>query len=629
MAKGFASVVVQGAMHSSHLLYALLVQLAFSLRFSTSVSGYCKPGFVANGTESGSLNETSCVCSGYLSSIVKCNLEDGKAEMANGYCMTFEFETNVTVVGKCPYNSNYSMTKQGMNALYMNLPESVFELEEYVCGGFHREGLLCSVCKESFGLPLSSHSMDCVPCDHSVVHYGWAVYVGVSIVPVTMLYIVILIFDIQLTKSPLNAYILYCQVLVNIINYNTQLYARLLVFTNKFILASIILKIGLTFYGFCNLDFFLYVFPPFCISSSLSGLNNLALQYVVALYPLVLTFCLYLCIHLYTRNFKPIVVLWKAVKVCLSFRCCCSCQRIVQRISSKGIANSFASFLMLSYSKILFVSLNLLLPIQLYHLHQGTPANSLALYYDSNLQYFGQDHLPYALLSIIVLFVFTVLPLTLIIMNPMCSHGRCRSRCNLSTSYSHSVHFFVESFQGWFKDGTEPGTRDLRIMAALYPLLRIVFALSVFLVTVLVVPSSPYSSATWFVPGLVFTCASLFFALAKPYKLQYMNTLESLQFALLGVISFLVSYRVGIYVAFVLGAIPMVTVLGYAIYKFLKCTKCLKRCTSACKRNIWSIPLSSPDENTSLITEPFSADRLENPYLYRTGSNEYLHQSTY
>ena len=246
---------------SSHLRYALLVQLAFSLRLSTSVSGYCKPGFVANVTETGSLDQASCVCSGHMSAIVKCNLEDGKAEMANGYCMTFEFETNVTVVGKCPYNGNYSVTKHGSNALYRNLPDSVFELEEYLCGSFNREGLLCSVCKENFSLPLISYSMDCVQCDQSVVHYGWIVYFGVRIIPVTILYIVIIVFDIQLAKSPLNAYILYCQVVVNIINYNTQLYARLLALSNEFRVASVILKIGLSFYGFWNLDFFFLHFP--------------------------------------------------------------------------------------------------------------------------------------------------------------------------------------------------------------------------------------------------------------------------------------------------------------------------------------------------------------------------------
>ena len=282
---------------------------------------------------------------------------------------------------------------------------------------------------------------------------------------------------------------------------------------------------------------------------------------------------------------------------------------------------------MLSYSKILFVSLNLLLPIQLYNLHQGTPSDLLVLYYDSNVQYFGQDHLPYAILSIIVIMVFTILPLSLIFINPLCSFGQCSSRCNLSTSNLHSVHYFVENFQGWFKDGTELGTRDFRIVAALHPLLRIVFALSIFLVTVFVVPSSPLSSAVWLVPGLVFTASSLLFALARPYKLQYMNTLEALQFALLGAISFLVSYHVGIYVAFVLGAIPMLTVLGYSIYKLLKWTKCLKWCTSACKRKMQSISLSTPGENTSLISESFSADRLENPDFYKTGRNECLHKS--
>ena len=452
--------------------------------------------------------------------------------------------------------------------------------------------------------------MYCIPCENSFQSYCRGVYVLLQFVPVTFLYIAIMIFNIELTKSPVSMFILYCQVVINMVNYDTNLYTHLLLATKGNAFLSYSLKFVLSFYGFWNLDVFPSILPPFCIGTSLKGSHLFLLQYMVALYPLVLIALIYFCIHLYTRNFKIIVILWKAIKVFLNCcRCCCGCRRIVQKISSESIANSFSSFLVLAYSKILFVSLSFLLPIQLYNTHGGTTHDSPVLYYDPHIQFFGLKHLPYGLISIFIMLLFTILPLLLLVLYPLCS---CPTRCN-----SHSIHFFVERFQGWFKDGTEPGSRDFRIVAALHPLLRIVFALSIFLVTVFVVPSSPFSSAVWLVPGLVFTASSLLFALARPYKLQYMNALEALQFALLGAISFLVSYRVGIYVAFVLGAIPMLTVLGYSIYKLLKWTKCLKWCTSACKHNVSAIPLSTPDENTNLINEPFSADRLENPHRYR------------
>ena len=43
-----------------------------------------------------------------------------------------------------------------------------------------------------------------------------------------------------------------------------------------------------TFYGIWNLDFLRYIIPPFCISRSLTSLQAEALEYVIAVYPLLL-----------------------------------------------------------------------------------------------------------------------------------------------------------------------------------------------------------------------------------------------------------------------------------------------------------------------------------------------------
>ena len=60
----------------------------------------------------------------------------------------------------------------------------------------------------------------------------------------------------------------------------------------------------MTIYGIWNLDFFRYVIPPFCISPSLTSLQALALEYVIAIYPLVLILVAYICVKLYDdRNF--------------------------------------------------------------------------------------------------------------------------------------------------------------------------------------------------------------------------------------------------------------------------------------------------------------------------------------
>ena len=60
----------------------------------------------------------------------------------------------------------------------------------------------------------------------------------------------------------------------------------------------------LTFCGLWNLDFFI---PLFCISNDMSTLCMLALEYVVAVYPLLLTLVIYVCVEMYDSGVRVVV----------------------------------------------------------------------------------------------------------------------------------------------------------------------------------------------------------------------------------------------------------------------------------------------------------------------------------
>ena len=605
-------------MNTSHLKWCCAILLIYSpgpLPASAMAFPYCPPGFIRNLTEADSKEEGHCVCSKHLEGILDCDKDSGAAQLAIGYCMTLNFSTNTTIVGKCPYNSNYTSIKNGRAALYLPLPDSVFDLDEYLCGGYNRRGILCSQCHHHRKSSVTSYSLECIPCERKHRNLGRVAYICLQALPVTFLYIVIIVFDIRFTKNPWSVFILFSQIVVNMLNYDRKLYSHLLYVTDGSNLLSFLSKFVLAFYGFWNLYFLPNILPPFCLDIPTKGRHELLYEYFVALYPLFLIALIYFCVHLYARDVKLIVVLWKAIKYCLNFKVCCGSRWILKRISSQSIAHSFTSFLVLAYPKILFVSLDLLLPIRLYELDGNTTTNSLVLYNAPYMPYFGSMHLPYALFAVFVFVVCTTLPTLLLILHPVCAHRYFCRTCL-------SLRLFVESFQGWFKDGTETGTRDFRILAGLHPLVRIMTALYISLIAVLVQPSSPFSDATWLGPGLVFICFSLFFALARPYKLQYMNAMESLLLALLGAISLLVSYRIGFYIAIVIGVIPMLTVIGYSMYRLFKI---VKQHTGACK-SIGARFRVVPNENTSLLTDhgPFIADRLENPahYLEHSVTND-------
>ena len=106
-------------------------------------------------------------------------------------------------------------------------------------------------------------------------------------------------------------------------------------------------KILLTLYGVVNLDFFHYVLPPFCISSQLRPIHVFSLGYFSAFYPFLLILLTWLCVELHGRNFRPIVCLWRP------FHGCFVCLRRGWNTKS-DLIDVFASFFLLSYSKILY-----------------------------------------------------------------------------------------------------------------------------------------------------------------------------------------------------------------------------------------------------------------------------------
>ena len=104
-----------------------------------------------------------------------------------------------------------------------------------------------------------------------------------------------------------------------------------------------------------------YLIPPFCVSQDLKNIHVLALQYVSAFYPLLLIAFTYACVELHAHNFRSIVWFWKPFH-----RCCVNVRR---RWDTKAsLIEVFATFLLLSYSKLLFVSLFLLQRMEIYNL---------------------------------------------------------------------------------------------------------------------------------------------------------------------------------------------------------------------------------------------------------------------
>ena len=186
-------------------------------------------------------------------------------------------------------------------------------------------------------------------------------YIVVAYFPLTVFLLLVLCCRISATSAKLNAFVTVAQTIAIPAN------LRVILQSNEHPYLPLI-QILATIYGIWNIDFFRTVIPPIC--SNLSILQPLSLDYAIAFYPLQLLFFVYLLIELHARDFWPIVQLWRP------FQRCCGNRWDIR----SSIINVFATFLLLTYIKLLSVSFDLLAPIHIFDAHGNK--RGLFLYYD-------------------------------------------------------------------------------------------------------------------------------------------------------------------------------------------------------------------------------------------------------
>ena len=517
--------------------------------------------------------------------IVQCDPNTNQTLLLVGNCMDYNEKEDVVFIGACPYINHQ---KGVVDEVYVTPPKNAFELNEFLCGGLNRTGVLCNQCQDGLGTAIFSYSRQCLPCMSRGL--GWTLYVFLATFPTTILFLVVLIFQVRITSGPMNAYIFACQLMVSAIDFQSSICKS----TSSFNHVAVLI-VGTT-YGIWNLDFFRYLIPSFCASEQLSLLHVVALDYVVAFYPLFLTIIAYICIQLYARDCEVIVCLWKVF--CNCFNSCT--QRLGRRWDPvASLVHTFAAFLLLSYSKILFVSLQLLSYTQLYVPTGGTLSPPMRVYHDPSLKWFGDQHLPFALLAIFVLSVFIFFPALVLLLYPTKAFQRCLGCCG---SRWLALHAFVDVFQGCYKNGTN-GTRDCRYFAGLYLALRIVLLYAMY-------GGNIFNMYDEMVSVVCLVIASLLFLLFRPYKNNlWLNVWDSTVLSLFAFSLFCNMYTryiasVPIEIVGALAIAPLIYFVIFVAYKLLTWMK---------------VPQMCKNERTNHPTlEPQEPDRLLHPEEYRS-----------
>ena len=285
----------------------------------------------------------SCDCGDDLNGMVQCNAATKELSVLDCHCLTVHHTTQGTqlaLAGSCIFNC-------------VNLTLFVYHSAPTDCASLNRQGTLCGQCLDGYTVPAYSYEFKCIRCDSELEN--WGLYIVFAFVPLTVFIVIILVFRINVLSPKLNMFVFAAQ------SVSIPIFVRIILFgfsqgNENFMQVPITLI--LTAYGIWNLDFFrVNVLPDVCIN--VIALHILVLDYLIAIYPMLLMAVAYTIVELYGFGFRPLLYMWKPFHYFFArFR--------RQWGIQTTIMDAFVTFFFLSTTKLLSVSCALLLSTRLF-----------------------------------------------------------------------------------------------------------------------------------------------------------------------------------------------------------------------------------------------------------------------
>ena len=495
--------------------------------------------------------------------IVYCNTKYS-ASLTSGYWIgrTDCFNETCFVVGDCAPGFCRSD-----NSEFIILPEQGWN--EHICGVKKRTGMLCGECIPGYGPALNSELYDCVPCNQSSTNitYHVAYYILSVYVPLFVLFLALIVFNIKLTTGPANAFILYSQVISSTFDLDADGRIPLRATISNYHNYEVAYKFP---YGIFNLKFFEQLIPAqyLCLGTNLNVLDIMLLDYIVAFFPLLM-----------------IIIILLVYKMSSSSGCCTghardsvpdhavrSTQSHWMKIGKIGdaVLPAFASFVLLSYTKFSLTSSYLSTHQNLWDA-SGNDVGIQRAYYAGQYSTNNRDYiLRYYIPAILVFSTFVAIPPLLLLDYPLWFIEKkiIQKFAVLRRYYpKDKIHILLDTFQGCFKN-------RWRCFAGLYFVFRL-------LINVTFIKA--YIVEQYLLQGIYCTVFAILIAYLKPYRLSYhiFNYVDSLIFLDLAIINqisfYLYAYtrndtrpHVMVFVIqYILVFIPLVYMISYMIWCIL------------------------------------------------------------
>ena len=566
----------------------------------------CPPGFVLNKANEDKIRcECSALTEKQFLGIRNCDNDAFQALLIRGYWMNYSKEALVEdpkygkekyllhaacPIGQCVGNNEKSS--------YL-LPEttSFSALDDVVCGS-NRTGILCSHCRKGYA-PHYHHSTYACKDGRKSCKIGWLLFFASEIAPVALFFVIVMVFNIKFTDGYISGIILF-----------VQLTDTMLIQANGFVQFPKCFTVALNIYRFItrifNLNFFANDRFSFCLWSSASTLDLLAMKYVTIFFALTL-----------------VALIITVFKYCHSKRMNSLLVRLRggSAASTKSdIIHGMSGFLVICYSECTRISLLLLTPVQLYN--TGYRVERVSVFYDGELTFFRGKHLLYALPALVILLVLGIFPPLMLISYPLCYKIFALFKIN-NTKFTKVLCLclplekfkpFFDSFQCSFKD-------EYRYFSGLYFLYRFT--------TLATFAFLNYLSSYYLVVQLQLATILTLHSLCQPYKKRWHNVLDALLFLNLSIINAITLFNFSLsfknitnqrhinrasYVQIILLFLPLLYVLIYSTgkqYSVIKATIVLAYRRAKGKTKVSSQPTATVTEYRQ-FSSSFPLDIAEN-----------------
>ena len=462
--------------------------------------GECPLGFFLEGSQ--------CVCHRERVGVSECDVGLYKTFLRVGYWVgctdSGEMITSYCPLGYCKYASDL-----------IEIPRSCEALRDHTLCNEHRAGQLCGECEDGYSVHYHSDNFLCGRCLYGAAA-GLVMYIFSQLLPLVTLFAIIMITKLKMTSGLVQSVVLFAHTVL-FIN-NTTSTAQLSLASHTFV------RVHTFLLGFLNLEFFRLDEISFCLWSKATVLDNLAFRYTTTLF----TICLLgLFILIVKRSVSSTTLTDNGNRF----------KKLLGKMNvfNNAIVHGISAVLILSYTQYTVASFQILSRLALHEEKvQGGSELRYVVRLQGNVDYFGTDHLPYAIPAVFVLLVLSISPPLLLISYPLLWKIRAKLRHspspeNDTTAWPiRKLLPLIDSFQGGFRD-------NRRMFAGLLFLWRLIIA-GIF----------AFSTTLTEFYLLIEIALLTFFtihAVARPYKRTMYNMIDAVMFANLAVINALSWYN--------------------------------------------------------------------------------------